>query len=227
METTTAVPKIRILTFDGSTDPLLWLHRCNQCLDAWETPEFLKVRTVSFKMTGPALRWFDEIERTIGVPTWPEFTGAVRRRFASAPTYAPPPAEFNGVSLPASSSPTIAEILAKIDSFCASSPAYTTATTTGVAAATSPPSTATTSATPAAPLALPPGPPPAAPSPPAQVAPTPSAPAPSPLRALTVMSPPLPAPATPVAPAAAVDLLVGRDQQPLPVLDPSPPAHRC
>jgi len=229
METTIAVPKIRIPTFDGSTDPLLWLHRCNQCLDAWETPEFLKVRTVSFKMTGPALRWFDEIERTIGIPTWPEFTGAVRQRFASAPTYAPPPTEFNGVSLPASSSPTIAEILATIDSFCASSPAYTAATTTGVAAATSPPSTATTSATPAAPPASPPGPPPAAPSPPAQVAPTLSAPAPSPLRALTVMLLPLPAPATPVAPAAAVDPLVGRDQQPLPVLpvlDPSPPAHR-
>jgi hypothetical protein len=79
MEANTAAPKIRIPTFDGSTDPLLWLHRCNQCLDAWETPEFLKVRTISFKMTGPALRWFDEIERTIGVPTWPEFTGAVRR----------------------------------------------------------------------------------------------------------------------------------------------------
>ena len=98
---------------------------------------------------------------------------------------------------------------------------------------------------PAAPPASPPGPLPTAPSPPAPVLPpllpatyspasmpaipTPSTPTPSPPANPQTPLPASPTPqppAPPVAPLAVIDPLVGGEQQPLPVKDPSPTACR-
>ncbi|CAO2043519.1 unnamed protein product [Urochloa humidicola] len=104
MAATMGSPNLRIPAFDGNTNPLPWLHCCNQCFEAWETEEEEKIWIATFKLKGAAYEWYCQIERNVGVPTWPRFVAAVSHRFAPAsPTSpaaspaaaiaAPPPAE--------------------------------------------------------------------------------------------------------------------------------------
>ena len=70
MAAPTIAHKLRIPAFDGSSDPLQWLHRCNLCFDAWETVEDEKVWIASFKLKGSAYQWYYWVERNIGFPSW-------------------------------------------------------------------------------------------------------------------------------------------------------------
>jgi hypothetical protein len=80
--------KLRFPKFDGATDPLAWLHRCDQFFRAARTPEEEKVWYSAFYLEGDAQQWYYRLERNQGVPTWERFVGLVSRRFG-------PPARSN------------------------------------------------------------------------------------------------------------------------------------
>jgi hypothetical protein len=73
--------KLRFPKYDGSDDPIGWLHKCEQFFRSQRTPEDEKVWTASFYMEGPAQQWYYRLERNQGVPTWQQFVTSVNRRF--------------------------------------------------------------------------------------------------------------------------------------------------
>ncbi|CAN6203924.1 unnamed protein product [Urochloa humidicola] len=84
-----AVPhKLRFPKFDGSTDLIAWLHRCDQFFRAARTLDDEKVWLASFYMDNAAQQWYYCLERNQGVPTRERFTELVNRRFG-------PPARSN------------------------------------------------------------------------------------------------------------------------------------
>ena len=73
--------KLRFPKYDGSDDPISWLHRCEQFFRAARTEEDEKVWLASFYMEGDAQLWYYRLERNQGVPTWPRFVELVNLRF--------------------------------------------------------------------------------------------------------------------------------------------------
>ena len=73
--------KLRFPKFDGSDDPITWLHKGEQFFHAYGTPDHLKVRTTSFNLEAAASQWYYRLEQNQGVPTWPQFVDAINRRF--------------------------------------------------------------------------------------------------------------------------------------------------
>jgi hypothetical protein len=59
--------KLCFPSYDGSTDPLAWLHRCDQFFHASRTAED-KVWYAAFYMDGDAQSWYFRLERNQGVP---------------------------------------------------------------------------------------------------------------------------------------------------------------
>jgi hypothetical protein len=80
--------KLRFPKYDGSTDPLAWLHRCDQFFRASRTPEEDRVWLAAFYMDGDAQAWYFRLERNQGVPSWERFSDLLARRFG-------PPARIN------------------------------------------------------------------------------------------------------------------------------------
>jgi hypothetical protein len=78
---TTASHKLRFPKYDGASDPLAWLHRCDQFFQAARTPEDDKVWYAAFYLDGDAQQWYFRLERNQGVPTWDRFVDLVSRRF--------------------------------------------------------------------------------------------------------------------------------------------------
>ena len=137
------------------------------------------------------------------MPTWEQFAGKISRRFAQVPAPAAPPASPPGPppTAPSPSAPV------------APTPSAPTPSPLGALTVMPPPLPATSS-------------PASMPTIPAPSMPTPSPPAnPAPQTPLPASPTPQP-PAPPVAPLAVIDPLVGGEQQPLPVKDPSPTACR-
>jgi len=73
------VPRFHKLTFpmfDGKTDTLGWLNKCEQFFRGEQTCENTKVRLASFHLTDGAQQWYDMLERDTGgvhnIP-WPTF----------------------------------------------------------------------------------------------------------------------------------------------------------
>jgi hypothetical protein len=95
---TMGAPNLRIPTFDASTDPLQWLHHCNECFEAWGTAEEDKIWIATLKLKGTAYQWYRKIERNVGAPTG--VFGKVARGLGCAPgspvsclaPFSPPPA---------------------------------------------------------------------------------------------------------------------------------------
>ena len=85
-----ATHKLRFPKYDGSEDPLLWLHRCEQFFRAANTPEAEKVLLAAFYMQGAAQQWYYMQERNQAVPTWPRFTELTNQRFGPPPRAATP-----------------------------------------------------------------------------------------------------------------------------------------
>ena len=73
--------KLRFLKFDGSDDPITWLHKAEQFFRAYGTPDHLKVPTASFYLEAAASQWYYRLEKNQGAPTWPQFVDAINRRF--------------------------------------------------------------------------------------------------------------------------------------------------
>jgi hypothetical protein len=72
---------LRFPKYDGSEDPLPWLHCCEQFFRAACTPEPEKVWLASFYMQGAAQQWYYRLERNQGTPMWTRFTELTNIRF--------------------------------------------------------------------------------------------------------------------------------------------------
>jgi len=73
--------KLRFPKYDGSDDPITWLHKGEQFFRAYGTPEHLKVPTASFYLDGAAAQWYYRLEKNQGVPSWTNFVDGINRRF--------------------------------------------------------------------------------------------------------------------------------------------------
>jgi hypothetical protein len=70
--------KLRFPKYDGSGDPLPWLHRCDQFFRAARRAEVEKVWLAAFYMEGMAQQWYYRLERNRldnnqGDPPWSQF----------------------------------------------------------------------------------------------------------------------------------------------------------
>jgi hypothetical protein len=78
--------KLRFPKYDGSGDPLPWLHRCDQFFRAARTAEVEKVWLAAFYMEGIAQQWYYRLERNRqdsnqGDPSWSQLCELVNQRF--------------------------------------------------------------------------------------------------------------------------------------------------
>jgi hypothetical protein len=73
--------KLRFPKYDGASDPLAWLHRCDQFFRAAKTLEEEKVWYAAFHLKDDAQQWYYRVELNQGVPTWERFVDLVSRRF--------------------------------------------------------------------------------------------------------------------------------------------------
>ena len=70
--------KLRFPKYDGSDDPITWLHKGEQFFRAYGTPDHLKVPTASFYLEAAASQWYYRLEQNQGVPTWPQFESVIQ-----------------------------------------------------------------------------------------------------------------------------------------------------
>jgi hypothetical protein len=61
--TPTASHKLRFPKYDGASDPLAWLHRCDQFFRVACTSEEEKVWYAAFYLDGDAQQWYFRLER--------------------------------------------------------------------------------------------------------------------------------------------------------------------
>ncbi|KAM0916642.1 hypothetical protein ACQ4PT_010005 [Festuca glaucescens] len=73
--------KLEFPTYDGSVDPLGWLHRCEQFFRGQRTNEADKVWTAAYHLTNDAQFWYLQLERDFGIPTWEQFKEACHVQF--------------------------------------------------------------------------------------------------------------------------------------------------
>ena len=73
--------KLQFPKYDGSDDPITWLHIGEQFFRAYGTPKHLKVPTASFYLDGAAGQWYYRLEKNQGVPSWSQFVDGINRRF--------------------------------------------------------------------------------------------------------------------------------------------------
>jgi hypothetical protein len=69
--------KLRFPKFNGTSDPIARLHRCDQFFRAARTAEDEKVWLASFYMDDAAQQWYYRLEHNQGVPTWTRFVELV------------------------------------------------------------------------------------------------------------------------------------------------------
>jgi hypothetical protein len=78
--------KLLFPKYDGSGDPLPWLHRCDQFFRTARTTEVEKVWLAAFYLEGIAQQWYYRFERNRldnnqGDPSWSQFCELVNQRF--------------------------------------------------------------------------------------------------------------------------------------------------
>jgi hypothetical protein len=78
--------KLRFPKYDGSGDPLPWLHRCDQFFRAARTNEVEKVWLAAFYMEGIAQQWYyrfehNRLDNNQGNPSWSQFCELVNQQF--------------------------------------------------------------------------------------------------------------------------------------------------
>jgi hypothetical protein len=74
--------KLRFPKFDGTDNPLVWLHKGEEFFHAYDMLSLLMVWTTSFYLDGAASQWYYSWEKNLGsAPSWEEFFAGVNRRF--------------------------------------------------------------------------------------------------------------------------------------------------
>ena len=68
--------KLDLPTYDGSVDPLSWLHRCEQFFRSQCTAEADKVWTATYHLTNDTQFLYLQLERDFGMPTWEQLKEA-------------------------------------------------------------------------------------------------------------------------------------------------------
>ena len=106
-------PRMVFPSFDGTSDPLPWINRCDLYFRSHNTPDHKKVWMASLHMTDAAQLWYYRLETIQGEPDWHRFYQLVNRRFGPAITshlWANPPSRAERArwrNTPNSSSPSL------------------------------------------------------------------------------------------------------------------------
>lgn len=90
MESVLHYTKLDFPTFDGSKDPLIWLHRCEKFFTNQHMPERDKVGLTTFHMLGEAQLWYHQLKSKQSTFNQTEFKDYCSLRFR-------PPAESNSL----------------------------------------------------------------------------------------------------------------------------------
>jgi len=75
-------PKLNFPHYDGEVDPLPWLNKCDHYFWGCRTMDEEKVWMASLHLDGVAAEWYYQLERDVGIPSWPSFAEYVNLRFA-------------------------------------------------------------------------------------------------------------------------------------------------
>jgi hypothetical protein len=67
--------------YDGTEDPLGWLHKCEMFFHSQGTPSAMQVSTATFYLEGAASQWYFRLEKNHSEPSWAEFVTDVNKRF--------------------------------------------------------------------------------------------------------------------------------------------------
>ena len=76
--------KLDFPTYDGTEDPLNWLHRCEQFFRGQRTLASDRVWLASYHMTGVTQTWYYALEQDEGMPSWERFKELANQRLGSA-----------------------------------------------------------------------------------------------------------------------------------------------
>ena len=82
-------PKMVFPSYDGTSDPLPWLNRCDLYFRGHNTPEHKKVWMASLHMTDATQIWYYRLETAQGEPDWRRFCLLLNRRFGPPITESP------------------------------------------------------------------------------------------------------------------------------------------
>jgi hypothetical protein len=74
-------PKLNFPRYDGESDPLPWLNRCESYFRGTRTLPAEQVWMASLHMDGAAAEWYYALEREYGMVPWNRFTEFVNLRF--------------------------------------------------------------------------------------------------------------------------------------------------
>jgi hypothetical protein len=83
-------PKLDFPSYDGESDPLTWLNKCETYFRGIRTMEE-KVWIASLHLEGVAAEWYYALEQDYGIISWVRFTKFVHMRFG-------PPLRTNGLA---------------------------------------------------------------------------------------------------------------------------------
>jgi len=85
------LPKISFPKYDGESDPLTWLTKCESYFRGMRTLEMEKVWLASLHLDGIAAQWYYTVERDHDIISWARFADFVNLRFG-------PPIRANGLA---------------------------------------------------------------------------------------------------------------------------------
>jgi hypothetical protein len=84
-------PKFNFPSYEGESDPLTWLNKCETYFRGMRTMDEEKVWIASLHLEGVAAEWYYALERDYGIISWVRFADFLHMRFG-------PPLRTNGLA---------------------------------------------------------------------------------------------------------------------------------